>query len=195
MPAEAVQSARPTEMLRVGAYGTLKVASQASKKTNFLRDVNQGVPQIAPSSGMANNSLLRRYVYGAHRISRTSGNNTSYYIHDGLGSVANLTSSSGATQWTRSYEPFGTIRTETKASGNQPDNFMTFTGEYLDPDRALPAAGAAVCRSPCVAFRLSAGGTARASFPRSALGRRLSAVEHVVVVESESGSWLSLRAS
>jgi RHS repeat-associated protein len=63
----------------------------------------------------------------------TSGNNTSYYIRDGLGSSANLTSSSGSTQWTWSYEPFGSVRTETKASGNQPENFMKFTGEYLDP--------------------------------------------------------------
>ena len=106
--------------------------AQANKKTNFLWDVNGGLPQIALERD-GNNSLLRRYTYGAQRISMTSGSNTSYYIRDGLGSTANLTSSTGATQWTWSYEPFGSIRTETKASGNQPDNFMKFTGEYLDP--------------------------------------------------------------
>ena len=63
----------------------------------------------------------------------TSSTTTSYYIRDGLGSSANLTSSSGATQWTWSYEPFGSLRTETKASGNQPANFLKFTGEYADP--------------------------------------------------------------
>ena len=31
------------------------------------------------------------------------------------------------------YEPYGTIRTETKANGNQPANLVKFTGEYLDP--------------------------------------------------------------
>jgi RHS repeat-associated protein len=106
--------------------------TQASKKTNFLWDVNRGLPQVALERD-GNNALLRRYTYGARRISQTAGNNTSYYIHDGLGSVANLTSSTGATQWTWSYEPFGSIRTETKASGTQPDNFMKFAGEYLDP--------------------------------------------------------------
>jgi len=106
--------------------------TQANKRTNFLWDVNDGLPQVALERD-GNNALLRRYVYGVRRISMISGSNTSYYIADGLGSVANLTSSSGATQWTWSYEPFGTIRTETKASGNQPTNFLKFTGEYLDP--------------------------------------------------------------
>jgi RHS repeat-associated protein len=63
----------------------------------------------------------------------TSGNSTSYYIRDGLGSSVNLTSQSGQTQWTWSYEPFGQVRTETKASGSQPTNFLKFTGEYQDP--------------------------------------------------------------
>ncbi len=129
--------------------------TQASKKTNFLWDVNRGLPQIALERD-GNNSLIRRYSYGARRISQTAGNNTSYYLHDGLGSVANLTSSSGATQWTWTYEPFGSIRTEQKASGSQPDNLMRFTGEYLDPTglyhlRARqydPASGRFLARDP-----------------------------------------------
>ena len=52
-------------------------------------------------------------------------------MHDALGSVANLTSSSGATRWTYAYEPFGTTRVETSNSG--PTNVLKFTGEYLDP--------------------------------------------------------------
>jgi len=106
--------------------------AQANKKTNYLWDVNDALPQLAQERD-GSGSLLRRYTYGTHRISMTAGNNTSYYIRDGLGSTANLTSSSGATQWTYSYEPFGQIRTEQKAGGNQPDNFLKFTGEYLDP--------------------------------------------------------------
>jgi RHS repeat-associated protein len=98
--------------------------------TRFLWDVNQGLPQLALERD-GNNSLLRSYTYGARRISQTAGNDTSYYLHDGLGSVANLTSSAGATQWTYAYEPFGTTRTETSNSG--PTNFLKFTGEYLDP--------------------------------------------------------------
>jgi RHS repeat-associated protein len=115
-----------------GLRAQASTGAQANKKTNFLWDVNSGLPQLAQERDGAG-SLLRRYTYGTHRISMTAGNSTSYYIRDGLGSTANLTSSNGATQWTWSYEPFGSIRTETKAGGNQPDNFMRFTGEYLDP--------------------------------------------------------------
>jgi len=106
--------------------------TQASRKTNFLWDVSGGLPQVALERD-GNSSPLRRYLYGTRRISMTQGSSTSYYLSDGLGSVSNLTSSSGATQWTWSYEPFGSIRTETKARGSQPPNFMKFTGEYLDP--------------------------------------------------------------
>ena len=104
----------------------------ANKNTKFLWDVNGGLPQVALERD-GNNANLRRYTYGVQRISMTSGANTSYYMRDGLGSTANLTSSTGATQWTWSYVPFGAIRTETKASGSQPENFMKFSGEYLDP--------------------------------------------------------------
>jgi len=106
--------------------------AQASRKTNFLWDVSFGLPQLALERDGTGNPL-HRYTYGVQRISMTSGNSTSYYLRDGLGSSANLTSSAGATQWTWSYEPFGSIRTETKAQGNQPDNPMRFTGEYADP--------------------------------------------------------------
>ncbi len=105
--------------------------THANMKTNFLWDVSHPLPQVALERDGAG-ALQRQYVYGLRRIRQSAGTQ-SYYHYDGLGSVANLTSSSGATQWTWSYEPFGSIRTETKASGNQPDNFLKFTGEYLDP--------------------------------------------------------------
>jgi RHS repeat-associated protein len=98
--------------------------------TRFLWDVNQGLPQLALERD-GNNSLLRSYTYGERRISQTAGSSTSYYHYDPLGSVANMTASSGATQWTYAYEPFGATRVETSNSG--PTNLMRFTGEYLDP--------------------------------------------------------------
>ena len=106
--------------------------SSSSRKTNFLWDLNHPLPQIALERN-GSGSLLREYAYGERRISMTSGSNTSYYHYDGLGSVANMTSSSGARRWTWSYEPFGSIRTEQRSGGNAPTNFMQFTGEYLDP--------------------------------------------------------------
>jgi RHS repeat-associated protein len=106
--------------------------SQASKKTNYLWDTAGSLSQLALERD-GNNALLRRYLYGARRISMRSGTSDYYFHHDALGSVRNVTSSTGATQWTDTYEPFGAIRSETKNAGGAPDNFMKFTGEYLDP--------------------------------------------------------------
>jgi RHS repeat-associated protein len=63
----------------------------------------------------------------------TTGGASYFYHYDPLGSVISVTNSSGATQWTESYEPFGAIRTETKNSNKAPTNLMKFAGEYLDP--------------------------------------------------------------
>jgi RHS repeat-associated protein len=106
--------------------------SQASKKTNYLWDSNNDLPQMALERD-GNNALLRRYVYGARRIFMTTGGSNYYYHYDNLGSVANLTNASGASMWTEQYEPFGSIRTETKNNNSAPANFMKFTGEYQDP--------------------------------------------------------------
>jgi RHS repeat-associated protein len=106
--------------------------SKANRTTSFLWDLNGALPQIA-SERDGNGKLSRRYVYGVRRISQTAGNSTSYFAYDGLGSVVNLTSATGGTQWSWSYEPFGVVRSETKAQGNQPASTMRFAGEYLDP--------------------------------------------------------------
>ena len=86
------------------------------------------MPQVALERDGAG-SLQRRYTYGLRRISMTSGSTTRYFHHDPIGSVTNITSSSGSRQWTGSYEPFGVNRT---SSGSSPTNFMKFTGESLD---------------------------------------------------------------
>lgn len=102
--------------------------TQASQKTNFLWDVNRGLPDVVLERD-GNNAALRQYVYGHNRIRQTVGT-ASYYLYDGLGSVANTASANGSVQRTWSYEPFGPIRTQ---SGSGPANLWQFTGEYLDP--------------------------------------------------------------
>jgi len=106
--------------------------SSASKTTSFLWDVSHALPQLALERN-GSGAALRQYAYGVNRISMASGSTTSYYHHDALGSVVNITSSSGATRWTWSYEPFGLTRTEQRSGGNAPANFMQFAGEYRDP--------------------------------------------------------------
>jgi RHS repeat-associated protein len=104
----------------------------AAKTTKYLWDTAGDRPQIALERDGAD-KLLRRYVYGAARISMNTGTTPFYYHYDPLGSVANLTSSTGASQWTYAYEPYGVTRTETKNNTKAPANFMKFTAEYLDP--------------------------------------------------------------
>ena len=76
-------------------------------------------------------TLLRRYVYGQRLIfMSTTASNAFYYHYDPLGSVRNVTSSTGATQLTYDYEPYGAIRS---SGGSSPTNLLKFTGEYNDP--------------------------------------------------------------
>ena len=102
--------------------------TSAANKTNFVWDLNQGLPQVALERN-GSNTVLRQYIYGLKRIRQTVGT-ASYYHTDQLGSVTNTTSASGASQRTWSYEPYGVIRT---SSGSSPASFVNFTGEYLDP--------------------------------------------------------------
>lgn len=110
--------------------------SQASEKTNYLWDPNAPLPLLA-SERDGNAVLLRRYVYGNDLLSMTSGGASYYYHYDGLGSVANVTSSIGTLQWSYVYEPFGTVRTEVKNDPQAPTNLMRFTGELYDLDTSL----------------------------------------------------------
>jgi RHS repeat-associated protein len=111
---------------------TASTGSQTAATTQFAWDVVGVIPLLAVEQD-GGGALLRSYLYGLNRISMNAGGAAYYYHHDQLGSVINVTSSLGATQWTDSYEPFGTIRTETKNANKAPTNLMKFTGQYLDP--------------------------------------------------------------
>lgn len=62
----------------------------------------------------------------------SSGGNTYYYHYDVLGSVGNVSSASGVTEWTESYDPYGATRAETKNDPSAASNPMKFAGEYED---------------------------------------------------------------
>lgn len=95
----------------------------------------------APNAGLAqlvaerngSGSLLRRYRQGLDTVMLDTGGSPSYLHYDGLGSVVNLTSSTGVTQWTYAYLPYGAVRTETKNHNQAPANVLRFSGEVLDP--------------------------------------------------------------
>ena len=104
----------------------------ASQKTNYLWDTNNALPQIALERD-GNNALVRRYSYGTRRIGLTTPAGAFYYHYDAGGSVTNLSNAAGTTQWTDSYDPYGTIRSEVQNDPSAPANPMKFSGEYLDP--------------------------------------------------------------
>jgi RHS repeat-associated protein len=75
-------------------------------------------------------TTTRRYAYGLNAISQTTGSATSYYHHDLVGSVVELSDAAGAPTATYAYEPFGSVRS---SSGTAADNPLRFTGEHQDP--------------------------------------------------------------
>ena len=106
--------------------------NQANKKTQYDWDPNAGLAQlVAERNGSGN--LIRRYRQGLDTVMLDTGGSPSYLHYDGLGSVVNLTSSTGVTQWTYAYLPYGAVRTETKNHNQAPAKMLRFSGEVLDP--------------------------------------------------------------
>jgi RHS repeat-associated protein len=69
------------------------------------------------------------------------GANRSYYLFDGLGSVAALTNASGSVTNSYTYDPFG-VTTETKALLTNVFNPWRYTGQYQDTTTGLYKMGA-----------------------------------------------------
>jgi RHS repeat-associated protein len=106
-------------------------ASGGGSTTNYLWDLNDDLPQLALERD-GSQAIVRSYLRGNDLISMDTGGSTSYFQRDGLGSVANLTSASGGTQWTYDYEPYGAQRTATQNDPNAPANVRRFASELLD---------------------------------------------------------------
>jgi len=104
--------------------------------TKYSWDANAPLPELVLERN-DRDVLIRRYVHGNDLISMYTGGKDYYYHYDGLGSVVNLTSDTGAAQWTYAYDPFGELRTETKHATKAPTNLMRFTGELFDVDTGL----------------------------------------------------------
>lgn len=82
------------------------------------------------------NALQARYTHGPgidEPIAVTKGSNTFFYHQDGLGSVTDLTDSSGATAKSYSYDAYGTLIDQT-GTVEQP---YTYTGREFDVESGL----------------------------------------------------------
>jgi RHS repeat-associated protein len=111
----------------------VRLQAAGGSTSNFVWDVNNSIPQLAlERDGVG--ATLRSYVIGAAgAIWMEAPSAPSYFHRDGTGSVVNLTSAAGATQWTYAYDPFGEAHTTTQNDPSAPANFVRFAGEYLDP--------------------------------------------------------------
>lgn len=89
--------------------------------TTFTMDLNTGLTQ-ALSDG------THEYLYGAGRIAQldTGTLDTEYYLTDALGSVRQLTDSTGAVTLARTYDPYGKVKTTSGSSSSS----YGFTAEY-----------------------------------------------------------------
>jgi RHS repeat-associated protein len=105
----------------------------AAKITNYLWDTNAGLPQLALERD-GNNAVLRTYIYGNRLLAMLTGGTTYDYTSDTVGSVAELTDTTGLNpQWAYAYDPYGTTRTTSKLNAHAPTNLYQYTSQYQDP--------------------------------------------------------------
>ncbi len=90
--------------------------------TNFMMDYNTGLTQ-------ALNDGTNTYIYGNGRIAQVN-TSTDYFLGDALGSVRQLTNTSGAITYASAYDPYG-VTTQTYGASQ---TAYGYTGEYSSND-------------------------------------------------------------
>jgi RHS repeat-associated protein len=118
-----------------GTRLSASTGAQASQTTKFVWDRNFGLPQVAIERD-GSDTLLRDYRFGLDLLRQTAGATTYYYHHDGLGSVADVTGSTGSSLIWNEYYPYGLMRQAGTGPG-APTNPFNFTGEQLDATTGL----------------------------------------------------------
>jgi RHS repeat-associated protein len=122
----------------------------------LVDDLNPtGYPQVMDE--LTNGAVTRTYTYGLQRISEDQIVNgawtPSFYSYDGMGSVRQLTNTSGTVTDSYEYDAFGNQISHT---GTTPNNYL-YRGEQYDSDLGLyylraryynPATGRFMSRDP-----------------------------------------------
>lgn len=93
-------------------------------------DKHGPLPEVALERNNAGSTLFR-YTFGLAQLTERTTAGTFFFHHDGLGSTANLTNATGATQVSYAYDPFGALFSSTVAPG-APKVVHRFTGQYYD---------------------------------------------------------------
>ncbi len=110
--------------------GNRSSASSGGQTTDFVYDTTTPVPSLVLEQ--QSGSTVRRYVWGAGLISMRTGGSDYYVAHDEQGSVVGLISSTGNTEATYSYDPFGNQLTA-NTQGGAPGIALRYDAQYLDP--------------------------------------------------------------
>jgi RHS repeat-associated protein len=73
---------------------------------------------------------MNTYLYGVDRINQQHNSLTEYYLADALGSVRQLTDSTGEVVLARAYDPYGSLVENNAYAGVT--TAYGYTGEYTD---------------------------------------------------------------
>ncbi|MGH2454912.1 MAG: LamG-like jellyroll fold domain-containing protein [Candidatus Limnocylindria bacterium] len=119
-----------TETYTYAGEGRRLSVTSGGSTTAWLWDLNHGLPHLAIERD--GSGVVRRSTYGLGPIATVAGGRTAYHHADGLGSLVDVTDSSGDPLAWAEYTPFGAERTGGLAAG-APDLPFGFTGEVTDP--------------------------------------------------------------
>ena len=98
------------------------------------QDVNGGIPTLA-SEQTSGGTALRTYLYGPQgAISQTTSGTASYLYRDPIGSITDVTDSSGTAQWELSYGPYGNPIDQNQLTTPAPTVRLGYAGQYQDPE-------------------------------------------------------------
>jgi len=110
--------------------GNRVAKSVGGMATNYLVDTNNPTGHAQVVDELQGGSVIRSFTYGHNLISqRIIGASTSFYQHDGHGSVRLLTSTSANVTDMYDYDAFGILISRT---GTTPNDYL-YTGEQFDP--------------------------------------------------------------
>jgi uncharacterized protein RhaS with RHS repeats len=108
--------------------GSSSQPCQAGGNTQFLWDVASPLPLL-----LKDGTTSYTYGPGGLPLEQISGSTTFWYHHDQLGSTRLITDSSGTSQSTYTYDPYGGLSSSTGTIANP----FRFNSQYQDPESSL----------------------------------------------------------
>jgi RHS repeat-associated protein len=113
--------------------GNRIVKSAGSSTTKYTWDPFGALPQLVLEK-TGGGDLIRRYIYGDGPVAMQTPTATYFFHLDPIGSVNELTDSSGNIAAEYHYDAFGNVST---TGPTPPTNPLLFQGQYLDTDTGL----------------------------------------------------------